>query len=715
MRRLITLSLLLPWMTFAQASEQLQDQTQDQEQETLSDKFLDLLEKMDDLTEVSEVVLSFNPDLMSTTATKTELLNSQTPVETTIFDADVIRKLGFNSVGELLKHVPGFIENNALNNPDFSVRGINAGTRANNRILKVMINGQPVGWRSNSQNYLDASLLPISAVARVEIVKGPISALYGANAFMGVVNIVTRSGQQAKVQGTDVRLGFKDGDNTGSGYGVSASGGNQSGDWEYFLSAAAQSDDRSGLELPLSSPGFDQSNDRIRTNEDDYNSRNLFAQFSYTHSENQLSQLSVYWQEYEADNNFSDLNPLVSSGVNTESIRNAYLRYAFAGKLAPTVSLNADLTYASGEPTDEDRVEIGASDFYLTQNARYDAVDLRAELNWQVSQNHHWLFGADVNSEQHRLATFNRVDRNSGVEESLSENREEDIDNVGVFVQWLGKWDNNWQSLLGYRIDNHNIFDNEQSYRLGLVIPGAEGNQLKIMAGSSFQAPSPELLFRAPVQIGDIKGNPDLTSQQSQSFEISYTGPFEGNTFYRANVYYNHIDDLVNYQDQLRNLVAINSGSADAWGVELELMYQDDIWLYFINGSYQETDRKTNSLSLLESRAESPTIPRWRVNFGVAYHWLEYNLRFALTNRYTDKRSATDSNVLEAEAFYDLDESFDSDLSITYKMPKLLGRSSEIQLKVNDVWGSDYVLPGYGGVDLPSKGREWTLLWIQKF
>src|SRR3954452_21257045 len=54
-----------------------------------------------------------------------------------------------------------------------------------------MIDGRSVAYRSTSGNWLGVELVPLESVQQIEIIRGPASALYGADAFLGVVNIIT--------------------------------------------------------------------------------------------------------------------------------------------------------------------------------------------------------------------------------------------------------------------------------------------------------------------------------------------------------------------------------------------------------------------------------------------------------------------------------------------------------------------------------------------
>lgn len=112
------------------------------------------------------------------------------PSTVTILTEDDIRLSGANNLPDLLRHVAGMdVMSLAAAEPDISIRGFNR--ELANKVL-VLIDGRSV--------YLDTlgtliwASIPISLdeVERIEIIRGPGSAVYGANAMTGVINIITR-------------------------------------------------------------------------------------------------------------------------------------------------------------------------------------------------------------------------------------------------------------------------------------------------------------------------------------------------------------------------------------------------------------------------------------------------------------------------------------------------------------------------------------------
>src|SRR5256885_14093936 len=127
-------------------------------------------------------------------AAKTSQNADGSPVAVTLITADDMRAWGYRSVEEMLRHVVGFYVVDDHMVPNAAIRGISGGLRSESGLIKVMIDGHPVAFRSTAGNWLGPELIPLSVIDHVEIIRGPVSSLYGADAFLGVINVVTRSG-----------------------------------------------------------------------------------------------------------------------------------------------------------------------------------------------------------------------------------------------------------------------------------------------------------------------------------------------------------------------------------------------------------------------------------------------------------------------------------------------------------------------------------------
>ena len=110
----------------------------------------------------------------------------------TVVSGDRIRRFGYRTVGEAVSAVAGlYLEDDRLVQA-VGIRGLNVLGDFNTRIL-VLVDGATVneGWGSFAGVGWD-SFISIEDVARIEVIRGPVSSLYGANAFFGIINIVTR-------------------------------------------------------------------------------------------------------------------------------------------------------------------------------------------------------------------------------------------------------------------------------------------------------------------------------------------------------------------------------------------------------------------------------------------------------------------------------------------------------------------------------------------
>ena len=110
----------------------------------------------------------------------------------TVITADRIKRFGYRTVGEAVASVAGAYFEDTRIVATIGFRGINILGDFNTRIL-VLVDGASVneGWGSFAGvGYGD--LVAIDDIARIEVIRGPVSSVYGTNAFFGIINIVTR-------------------------------------------------------------------------------------------------------------------------------------------------------------------------------------------------------------------------------------------------------------------------------------------------------------------------------------------------------------------------------------------------------------------------------------------------------------------------------------------------------------------------------------------
>ena len=133
------------------------------------------------------------------------------PNSTTIITRQDIRLSGHTRIPELLRRAAGMdVMQITGGDTNVSMRGFNS--RLANKLL-VLVNGRSVYNDILGSTFWESLAIDVDQIERIEVVRGPGSALYGADAFAGVVNIITIAPGEGK---SGVRVGVGDG---GQGYG----------------------------------------------------------------------------------------------------------------------------------------------------------------------------------------------------------------------------------------------------------------------------------------------------------------------------------------------------------------------------------------------------------------------------------------------------------------------------------------------------------------
>jgi outer membrane receptor protein involved in Fe transport len=124
----------------------------------------------------------------------------EAPASITVVSASEIRERGYRTLKAIMNDVPGFDDVSDANEEIVAVRGVFASTT--NKIL-ILVNGHRMNDLMLGRYNVD-QFLGMEAVARVEFIRGPASALYGTGALVGVVNVITKRG--AELDGTQARV-----------------------------------------------------------------------------------------------------------------------------------------------------------------------------------------------------------------------------------------------------------------------------------------------------------------------------------------------------------------------------------------------------------------------------------------------------------------------------------------------------------------------------
>jgi iron complex outermembrane receptor protein len=129
---------------------------------------------------------------------------SEAPATVFVITADDIRRQGFRTLAEVLSSVPG-LYSYVGNLRQIGVRGMGFGSDFTTRML-VLIDGHPI-TNAVGTDVSHGVPVPLDAVRRVEVIKGPVGAVYGPSAFFGVVNLVTGGGDPGGTAWAGVQAG----------------------------------------------------------------------------------------------------------------------------------------------------------------------------------------------------------------------------------------------------------------------------------------------------------------------------------------------------------------------------------------------------------------------------------------------------------------------------------------------------------------------------
>ena len=133
-------------------------------------------------------------------ASKYEQRESEAPSSISVITAADIRRNGYRTLFEALRSVTGFYAKNHGTYTTMGVRGFAPSGDSNGRLL-LLVNGHTINNNIDGSAPLGEDFpVDIDLIDRIEIVRGPSSSLYGANAFFGVVNVVIRPGNNRGTQ-----------------------------------------------------------------------------------------------------------------------------------------------------------------------------------------------------------------------------------------------------------------------------------------------------------------------------------------------------------------------------------------------------------------------------------------------------------------------------------------------------------------------------------
>jgi outer membrane receptor protein involved in Fe transport len=705
----VVIAIVCAWLVCPAASPVLADVPRPGDAEVVDD--LDLVKLLN--VEVS-------------TASKTAESVDEAPAVITLVTRRDIQRWGYQSVAEVLNHTVGFylIDDHIL--PNAGVRGMTGGLGAESGVIKVMIDGRSVAYRTTSGNWLGVELIPLESIAQIEIIRGPASALYGADAFLGVVNIITLRPDELRPVRARLALGTLNG-NPGGRFDAVA-GGNRD-KLHFMVGVAGEATDRSGLVLPPESPAPTlPSWVGTRRTALDLHRRSLSLQGRVGYSDDRTGHviLSAYAAGLERGGDFAHwaqlTNGFDSAGIatgTTVAVGQMRLNVDTLLHARPTLDIAFAGTYFQGGVRPADRIEVASDLYYVERHQSYRGADAMAEARWFPSPRFNLIVGTEGVFDREFLGAPSRINRMTldVVPQPGATNSTIDFANLGAYVSsTLKVVDPLLKVTGGARYDVHSHYDAQFTGRVALTSRIGRAVVAKLLYGSAFKAPSPYLLYATPLRPGDVVGNPALRPQRIHTVEYQMSWrprPLFGIT---SGLSYNWLLDKAEFTPQGINQAATNVASQRtlSWETRADVKRYDDVHAYAafeLVHSLRDLGQEGYAASLIGSK--NVVYPPWIVRAGVSVaipSLRSVPLTLAAQSLLVGPRRAADTSIVEAGAEFYLPVYCLLEASIaTRELYLVPGHETRIALRSRNILGSRGPDPGFSGFEYPLAPRELFL------
>ena len=654
------------------------------------------------------------------TATKTAETLDDAPAVITVVTREDIARWGYESLADVLSHTVGFYVQDDHILPNAGVRGMIGGQGAESGVIKVMIDGRSVAYRTTSGNWLGIELIPLESVAQIEIIRGPASALYGADAFLGVINIITLKPDELRPVRARLGMGF-----TGGNFGerLDVSSGAQWGKFDLMLGAAGENTDRSGLTLPPESPApvLPDAVGQRRTALD-LKRRSLVLQGRFGYRDADLGQIvfSAYGAGVERGGDFAHwaqlTNATDSLGRTTGTqVQLGQLRLNLDGLLhvAAGLDLAVQSTYFRGGTLPGDRTEVGSDLFFVKRHQSYSGVDSTVEARLIPSPRFNVIAGIEGLYDHEALRAPDRIERTSGriVDTAGSGGGVSavNLSNFGAYVSSnLKVWDPWLKVTAGLRYDRHSQYGDQLSGRVGLTSRLSPALVSKLLYGTAFKAPSTYLLYAAPLRPGDVVGNPSLEPQHVRTLEYQLSlrpSRFFGIT---SGVSYNWLLNKAEFTPQGINETARNVASQRSlsWETRADVRHYNDYTLY---GSF-ELVRSERALGQQGYAADvvgvkNVVYPPWVARAGASFavpSVPSVPLELATEGMLVARRRVSDRSLIERGQDFYLPSYLNLNVSLqTREIYLIPGQETRFALRGRNLLGLGIADPGVSGIEYP--------------
>ena len=601
------------------------------------------------------------------------------PYFTQNISSEKISDNNYQTMSELFRNIGGVDVQTAHDNgrnANFSIRGSSDYKPGgyNNRVL-VLLDGFQISMPYSGS--IDWNAMPLDFLDRVEVVKGPVSSLYGQNSMGGIINLVTK---------------------------------NYSDEF-YNIKATVGSYDSKDLNLTMSNVTDNISYTALLQHKKG-NGHRFNAQYEqnnfYTKIFNKKQDLSVSLIANKSINGQPGFFVEDRPSLTSYRISNRDSVYLQLFK-KQTLDANNNIVYSLSmnhfytnyfDREDTPLEEIQEQTFYNDTS-----LNLRAEYQKLISTKSYLIFGSDIILEQSDISIYRNI--------------YDDLKQVtgGFFVQNRIQLSERILLGLGLRFDYRNVDRGDEfsyksfsdvSPKINLTFKRDTFSTWNFALSKGFRSPSlSELFLQYESDYGlNTQGNPNLEPEQLYGLDISFDRTNKTNLTYSVSTFYYNYKDMIDFVYGLP-VIALNRSDISSNGLETNISYK-------INPNLN-LDLGYTFLRVDDINNVDPILYRPKHKFISSIKHKSKNISNIISMRYQSKQDY--QNFLSDEREYEGSEikfpieQLDSLILFNYIGTYELNNNHKVSLKISNLFDKQYELIQ----DFPMPGRTISLMYESTF
>jgi outer membrane receptor protein involved in Fe transport len=660
-------------------------------------------------------------NIVITTAGKKKEKIREIPASIVLVTREEIETQGYQTLAEVLENVPGLYLIDDYLTKNSGIRGFWSFTP--NRNVIFLVNGIPYRDELTSSYFLENIPVPVEAIDRIEVVRGPMSVIYGNGAFFGIINIITNQGDLEASGGlAAVSVGTE---KTGK---LFARSSGKSGEFQYVFNGSYLQTD--GLDVSLEKMGGPifkgiTTGGQMEKSEKFFNFSGTFKGFSFdaSYTENQTEVLTLL--PSVAGGTLSVMKDMrINVGYKkrfSDTFRLESKLYYFVNRISVDYDMLFDEFYGTQENGSSGFK--AALNFYITPSPKLNITVGLDYLQVQDVFNNYTIPFFGLNLTHHHLAEGEAmVTRSIFTQFDFALSRRLKVV-AGVMLEQTPAY------TLEERIGNFSVgnatttqatFSQTQVEfipRLALIYSLNDRNIIKFLYGKAINRPS----FIQNMDLLISPSLPPLEPETIQTLELNYIAQLSSKLTVNVSVFRNMLDNLI-YRTLLfaggpPAYYYANVGEMVTHGAEMTIIGSPSRKFNFeISGTYQDTgDRRPG----FEDR-EVAYSPQFLGYFKAAY-FFSPRVSLALSGNYVGSMETYFDNTLAPPRR--LGEKVDGRFLVgaNVRVRRLFGTGLFLNLRVSNLLDEEFFYPAtansfqFAANGTLARGRSFLLTLGWKF